>query len=226
MFKRAIVRPPAANFAAGLTLTRLEADPRYPDSTFVEDTAVLAEGCAILTHPGAPSRQGEVASIRETLTQFYSKFYTITPPGTLEGGDICEAGQHFLIGVSERTNEAGARQLAGFLAQEGYTSALVDIRGTKGILHLKSGLTYLGDNRLLLIDALAGHGAFRDYEVVRVESAELYAANGVRGIAGRCARPRLPDVGARNVRIPEDGRRIELLVAPVLTCGWSWRLTL
>ena len=209
MFKRAIVRPPAANFAEGLStanlgkpdfkkaleqhtrycaaleqcglaVTRLEPDERYPDSTFVEDVAVLTEHCAILTHPGAASRKGEVASIREPLARFYSKFQTLTPPGTLDGGDICEAGTHFFIGVSERTNAAGARQLAGFLAQEGYPSTPVDIHGVTGILHLKSGIAYLGDNRLVLIDALAGRPAFQGYDSVRVKPAENYAANCVR----------------------------------------------
>ena len=93
---------------------------------------------------------------------------------------ICEAGAHFFIGVSARTNEEGARQLAGFLAQEGFTSSLVDIRGVPGILHLKSGLTYLGDNRLVLIDALADRPAFQGYEIIRVEPGENYAANCVR----------------------------------------------
>jgi dimethylargininase len=209
MFTKAIVRPPAANFAdglttvdlgkpvfakaleqharycealqrCGLTLTRLEPDARHPDSTFVEDTAVLTPHSAILTHPGAPSREGEVAAIRDLLPRFYSRFHTITAPGTLDGGDICEAGTHFFIGVSERTNAEGAAQLAGFLAQEGLTSSVVDIHGVPGILHLKSGVVSLGDNRLVAIDALASHPAFRGYEIVPVPPAENYAANCVR----------------------------------------------
>ena len=209
MFKRAIVRPPAANFADGLTkaglgrpdvelalrqhaaycaalercglsLTRLEPEPRHPDSTFVEDVAVLTEHCAILTHPGAPSRMGEVDSIREPLKRFYSKFRTIEAPGTLDGGDICEAGTHFYIGISERTNAEGARQLAGFLAEEGFTSTLVDIHGVPGILHLKSGIAYLGDDRLALIDGFFGRAEFSCYETLRVDPRENYAANAVR----------------------------------------------
>ena len=209
MFKNAIVRPPGANFAEGLTtvdlgvpiyekaleqheryclalqqcgvaLTRLEADLGFPDSTFVEDAAILTDRCAILTYPGAPSRQGDVEGIKETLTQFYSSFNVIMPPGTLDGGDICEAGNHFFIGISERTNEEGARQLAVFLAQEGYTSTFVDIREINDMLHLKSGIAYLGDNRLALMDALAGHEAFRGYEIMHVEPTENYAANCVR----------------------------------------------
>ena len=209
MFKHAIVRAPGANFAEGLTtvdlgapiigvaleqheeycqalrqcglaVTKLPADRRYPDSTFVEDAAVLARHAAILTRPGAASRQGEVESIQATLAQFFSTNFTITSPGTLEGGDICEAGGHFFIGISQRTNEEGARQLAGFLSQAGCTSSTVDIRGVQSILHLKSGIAYLGDNRLVLIDELAEMGGFNGYNIVRVEPAENYAANCVR----------------------------------------------
>ena len=206
---RAIVRPPAANFAAGLTsvdlgtpvyaraieqheaycaalercglgLIRLDAEERYPDSTFVEDTAVLAGDCAILTRPGAPSRAGEVATVGTALAQFYSRLQSIKEPGTLDGGDVCEAGNHFFIGISERTNEAGAQQLVEILAQAGYTSLCVDIRGVEGILHLKSGIAALSENRLVLIGALAQRPEFHGYDLVRVNAVEEYAANCVQ----------------------------------------------
>jgi dimethylargininase len=209
LFTRAIVRPPAANFAEGLTsvdlgkpdfqkaleqharycealrecgleLTHLEADADFPDSTFVEDTAVLTPQVAFLTRPGARSREGEVVGTAHALRGVYSRFHAITAPGTVDGGDICQMDNHFVIGVSGRTNTAGAQQLAGFLAQEGFTSAPVDIRGVSGILHLKSGISYLGDRRLVAIDALADHPAFRDYEIVRIAPEESYAANFLR----------------------------------------------
>ncbi len=179
----------AALEQCGLTLTRLEADERFPDSTFVEDAAViiaeLDEGGgsgpnAVLTRPGAPSRAGEVASIAAVLEQFFSDLTSIKEPGTLDGGDICEAADHFFIGISERTNEAGAQQLAKVLTSCGYTSTFVDIRSVNNILHLKSGLAYLGDNRLAVIDSLAAHDAFRPYELVRVNASEEYAANCLR----------------------------------------------
>jgi dimethylargininase len=208
-FRSAIVRPPAANFANGLTtqdlgapsydkalqqhaaycqalrqcgleLTELPADPDYPDSTFVEDTAILTPRGAILSRPGAASREGEVAAMRPALALFYDDLAEITTPGTLDGGDICEAGEHFFIGVSERTNEVGAKQLASWLSRLGYTSALVDIHGVPGILHLKSGIASLGEGRLALIDPLAEHPAFRGYEVIRLRPEENYAANCVR----------------------------------------------
>ena len=207
MFTRAIVRPPAPNFRegltsvnlgapnyelaleqheaycaalehCGLTLTRLEPDPDYPDSTFVEDTAVLTDRCGILARPGAPSRAGEVAKLRAVLADFYPSLLSIEAPATLDGGDICDAGDHFFIGISERTNEAGAQQLAEMLRSFNYTSSFVDIRGVEGILHLKSGLAYLGDKRLAVIAELADR--VRGYDLVSVNSDEEYAANCVR----------------------------------------------
>lgn len=141
---------------------------------------MIAPGCAVLTRPGAASREGEVVAIRAAIEQFSPTPRTITAPGTLDGGDICEAGRHFFIGLSLRTNEEGARQLAGFLAAAGYTSSVVDIRRTPGILHLKSGVVALDDQRLVAIDALAGHEAFRGYDMIRVSEGEEYAANCVR----------------------------------------------
>jgi len=209
MFSRAIIRPPGTNYAEGLTrvalgapdyeralrqhaaycealercglkLIHLATDESYPDSTFVEDTAVLIPAGAILTRPGAASRMGEVESIKGTLSRLCPRIDSIQEPGTVDGGDICEAGNHFFIGLSNRTNEAGAGQLAKLLASYGYTSSFVDIRNVKDILHLKSGLAYLGDNRLVVIEALANRKEFNGYELVRVNVDEEYAANCVR----------------------------------------------
>lgn len=164
----------------GLSLTVLEELPGFPDSTFVEDTAVLNSQFAILTNPGAESRKGEVQLIKPALKPFFNQFYSITPPGTLEGGDICEAGSHFFIGISHRTNEEGARQLSEFLKTIGITSSTVDIRKIPGILHLKSGIAYLGDKTLIVIDSLKDHPAFRDWKIIPVDAEENYAANCVR----------------------------------------------
>jgi dimethylargininase len=161
----------------GLTLTRLAADERYPDSTFVEDTAVLTERGAIVTRPGAASRFGEIEEIRSVLLDHFPRVFEIREPGTLDGGDICEAGGEFFIGVSHRTNEHGAAQLAAFLSAFGFDSTLIDIRGLSNILHLKSGLAYLGGNRLLVINELKSLKQLSDYEPVDVDSAEAYAAN-------------------------------------------------
>jgi dimethylargininase len=235
MFTRAIVRTPAPNFAeglttaglgrpdyelalrqheaycaalerCGLTLKRLEPDPNYPDSTFVEDVAILSKRCAVLTRPGAPCRRGEVESLRNVLAQFFPSLHEIESAGTVDGGDICQVAEHFFIGLSARTNEAGARQLSKMLEDVGYSTSIVDIgvrvptsvgpssaatnRPTKvgtltpdsfgSLLHLKSGIAWLGDNRLAISDALAEHPEFIRFDLVRVDWAENYAANCVR----------------------------------------------
>lgn len=187
----------AALEQCGLQLIRLEADERYPDSCFVEDAAVIAESSAdyadyadskrddlraarkqaILTRPGAPSRQEEVVSMRSELARLFPLLDEIRSPGTVDGGDICEAGTHFFIGISERTNEEGARQLAEILTTHGCTSSFVDIRGVTGLLHLKSGLASLGDKTLVVTEALAKHEEFRGYDLIQVEPGEEYAAN-------------------------------------------------
>jgi dimethylargininase len=166
--------------ACGLHLTVLDEDLQHPDSTFVEDTAVLARRAAILSRPGTKSRSGEVARIRETVLRFFPKHYAIVAPGTLDGGDICEAENHFFIGLSQRTNEEGARQLADSLVKEGYTSSTMDIRGMTGILHLKSGVSYIGDHTFVLMNELADNPQFKGYRIIRVSATESYAANCVR----------------------------------------------
>jgi dimethylargininase len=174
----------------GLTLTRLEPDEEFPDSTFVEDTTVIIRSprsvepssppTAILTNPGAASRVGEVQNMKKVISQFVMEIRSIIPPATLDGGDICEADGHFFIGISDRTNEAGAMQLADLLRSFGYSSRLVDVKNLANILHLKSGLAYLGDGRLVVIDGLADREEFLNHELLRLTAEEVYAANCVR----------------------------------------------
>ena len=208
-FSRAIVRPPGRNFAEGLTtaglgppnlaraleqhraycealrrcgleVIELPPDEERPDSTFVEDTAVLTPHGALIARPGAVSRRDETAAIRTALLPHFPRPASIHAPGTLDGGDICDAGGIVLIGLSERTNEAGVRQLAAWLEGLGVKSRTVDIRGTSGVLHLKSGIAFLGDGRLAVIEAMAGRPELSGFEEVRVPAGEEYAANCLR----------------------------------------------
>ncbi|MDX2182894.1 MAG: hypothetical protein SFW08_02810 [Gemmatimonadaceae bacterium] len=165
----------------GLALTRLPVEPRFPDSTFVEDTALIIPGrAAMLTRPGAASRAGEVDAIAPAVQASFPGAARIEAPGTLDAGDVCEAEGVVFIGVSARTNDAGATQLAEWLRTLEIHSRVVDIRETPGILHLKSGVVALAGHRLLAIDALASHPAFGDFEVLRVPADEAYAANCVQ----------------------------------------------
>jgi dimethylargininase len=208
-FGHAIVRPPAATFAQGITssrlgppdlplalrqhraycealerpglsLVRLGPDPSFPDSTFVEDAAVVTARGAILTRPGAPSRLGEVTAVGSALRQWFPDLVEITAPGTLDGGDVCEAGEHFFIGFSHRTNREGGAQLAQWLGRAGFGSSVIDIQAIPGLLHLKTGLSWLGGRRLLATGEIAAHEALSGWDVVQVPVGEDYAANCIR----------------------------------------------
>lgn len=164
----------------GLSLTILPADPRHPDGCFVEDTALLTPRGAILMRPGAPSRQGEVHAIGAALRGLFREIPQIFGPGTVDAGDVCDADGHFLIGLSSRTNDEGARQLAGFLGDLGYPSSIIDMRATRGLLHLKSGIAWLGDGRLVVTPGIPRVPAFAPYELIEVPDAERYASNCLR----------------------------------------------
>jgi dimethylargininase len=127
--------------------------------------------------PGASSRRGEVDSIRGELSRLNPSVDEIQTPGTLDGGDVCEAGTHFFIGISERTNEDGARHLGRILAREGFTHHLVDTSGISGLLHMKSGVAYPGDNTLIVTEALAIQEQFRSYHLLHIDPGDEYAAN-------------------------------------------------
>lgn len=166
--------------ACGLSLTVLPADPRHPDGCFVEDTALLTERGAIVTRPGAPSRRGEVDLIEAALHGLFPEIPRINAPGTVDAGDVCEAEGHFLIGLSARTNEAGAEELASLLGDLGYRATLLDIRSHRELLHLKTGISYLGDGRMLATNAVPRVPALDVYELIEVPASERYAANALR----------------------------------------------
>ena len=117
----------AALAQCGLDVTVLPADERYPDSTFIEDTAILTGRFAVVTNPGAPSRNDEKHAARSAVQRFYDAVAAIEPPGTLDGGDVMAVRGHFFIGLTARTNVHGARQLVALLEQNGYTGATVSL---------------------------------------------------------------------------------------------------
>jgi dimethylargininase len=202
MFTHAITRLPGPNFAEGITtadlgqpdyhliqeqhrayrqallslgldVAVLPAEPGFPDAYFVEDPIIVTPNIAVITRPGALSRRGEENTL-EPILHYYRPIYRILPPGTLEGGDVLMVGNHFFIGLSERTNSEGATQLATILADAGHTSETVPV--TAG-LHLKSDVSLVGDQTLLLTPALADQPFFAQFQKILVDEDEAYAAN-------------------------------------------------
>lgn len=160
----------------GLEVTVLEGDERFPDSCFVEDPAVVMEGCAVITNPATDSRNGEKIDIVDVIRKFYSddRIFHIEAPGTMEGGDVMLVGKHFFVGQSDRTNAEGARQFNEIVTKFGYTSSTVEV--TEG-LHLKDFVIYLENNNMLVTEKMDKEPAFKDFNRFIVDPDELYAIN-------------------------------------------------
>ena len=158
----------------GLEVTTLSADDRLPDSVFVEDTAVVTDRCAIVARPGAERRRGEVPGVEEKVSGLYENVERIVGPGTLDGGDVLQVGDHFYVGLTRRTNREGAGQLADILRRYGFGASFV---GLRRFLHLKTGVSYPGGNDMLVAGELAGKVEFEDFDRIVVPPEEEYAAN-------------------------------------------------
>ncbi|MBQ2691338.1 MAG: N(G),N(G)-dimethylarginine dimethylaminohydrolase [Clostridia bacterium] len=160
----------------GVQVTVLEAMEEYPDSCFIEDDAVLTKKCAIITNPGAPSRNGEKEHIVEVIKKFYDedKIAYIEAPGTLEGGDVMMVGDHFYVGRSARTNEEGIRQFIAILESFGLTGSEVTL---EKVLHLKTGVNYLENNTFLVAGEFVEKEEFKNAKQILIPDDEAYAAN-------------------------------------------------
>lgn len=158
----------------GLETIVLETDENYPDSVFVEDSALLTPECAIICRPGAESRRGETESIRPVIEEYYRLVYEVSAPGTVEAGDVMMVGSHYYIGLSERTNSEGAKQLISLLEKHGMTGSVIELRD---VLHLKTGVSYLENNTLLASGEFLQKKEFQSFNIIDVDPSEGYAAN-------------------------------------------------
>jgi dimethylargininase len=161
----------------GVSVCVLPSDARYPDGCFVEDTAIVTEKGAVITNPGNPSRAGETAEIEAVLalTKMASIVATISPPGTVDGGDVLRVGNKFIIGLSKRTNAAGADQLSVVLKQLGFDAATIQI--PPDVLHLKTGVSFIGGNTIIAFPSLALNEHFAGFNKIVPAENDRYAAN-------------------------------------------------
>ncbi|MFK9092206.1 dimethylarginine dimethylaminohydrolase family protein [Bacillus salipaludis] len=206
MFKNTIVKTPGESYINGLTTSDLgspilekaleqheayikalkicgvevmilPSNNEFPDSTFVEDTAVLTPNFAVISNPGALSRNGEIHEMEPAVKSFYEKIYYIKSPGTLDGGDILQIEDHFYIGLSARTNLEGAEQLKQILELEDYKATIIQL---DKFFHLKTGIAYLGDQTVVVAGEFIDHPDFNTYSKIIVPPEEEYAANCIR----------------------------------------------
>ena len=160
--------------SCGLEVIILKPDEEFPDSTFVEDTALLTDKCAVVTNPGAMSRRDEILAITHELKNHYGNLEYIKEPGSVDAGDIMMVDNHFYIGLSGRTNSSGSEQMKNFLAGYGYSASSINI---SEMLHLKSGIAYLGNNNLLVAGELVENSEFEHFNKLVVPDNEQYASN-------------------------------------------------
>ena len=168
----------AALTSTGATVVELPALEAFPDSLFVEDTALCLPEGAVLMRPGAPSRLGEAAEMAPTLQHLYDQVLTIQGPGTIEGGDILTTESEILVGQSARTNSAGIAELTGLVARWGYR--VRELQTPPGVLHFKTDCSLLDGETILSTPRLAAAGGFQGYQVIHTAEGEEAAANSIR----------------------------------------------
>ncbi len=168
----------AALKAAGLSVHVLPPLDDFPDSIFVEDPALCLDSVAVLLRPGAPTRLGESAAIEPSLGAFFGELLHIETPGFVDGGDLLLTERELVIGLSQRTDAEGARQLEKIAYSRGIAARAV--ASPPGVLHLKSACALLDEETLLVTAALAASDVFSGYRCLIVPQGEDYAANAIR----------------------------------------------
>ncbi len=161
---------------AGCTILRVDPAPGLPDAVFVEDAAVVFDEVAIITRPGAVARRAETDAVADAVGR-YRPLELIQPPATVDGGDVLVVARDVYVGVSSRTNAAAVGQLRAILGPHGYRVHPVEVTGC---LHLKSAVTALADDRLLVNGEWVDRGRFSSCGVIDVDPLEPPAANIVR----------------------------------------------
>lgn len=157
----------------GSEVITLPQDPAFPDAVFVEDTAVVLDELAIITRPGAESRRREPDAVAEVLGR-YRKLRRIEAPATLDGGDVLRVDRQLFVGLSTRTDPEAVRQLSAIAEPLGYQVHSVDVHAA---LHLKTAVTQVAANTLLINAEWVNRQAFSSFDLIEIDPAEPYAAN-------------------------------------------------
>jgi dimethylargininase len=165
----------------GFQVVVLSADQAHPDCHFIEDTAVVVGGAALLTRPGHLSRRGEPVPVGEALRRWLP-VTVMEEPATLDGGDVLRVGRRLFVGCGERSNAAGLQALARFATPLGFEVVPIEV---KGVLHLKSAVTAVDEHTVLVGRGASGLAALSGIDLVDLEDPDPEAANVVRLPDGR-----------------------------------------
>lgn len=167
----------AALEQAGVRVHRLPPLADFPDSVFIEDVALCLPEAVILLRPGAPSRAGEAEATAAALRECFPVLHRVED-GHVDGGDILATGREILVGLSDRTDNAGIVALGEILDNMGY--AMRKVETPPGVLHFKTDCALLDENTVLATPRLAQSGCFDGYEIVETAPDEEAAANAIR----------------------------------------------
>jgi dimethylargininase len=188
----------------GVSVKTLSENEAYPDSCFVEDTAIVVDELAVMCSMGVPSRRGETGLIERELSR-YREIARISLPATIEGGDVLRIGKKIFVGQSRRTNNEGIEELAKILEPFGYR--VVPVR-TKGSLHFKSACTAIDDETLFVNPDWVELEALRDFNLVYTPAEEPWSANLLRVGATVCVQAGCPRAAELVGRIAD---RVEII---------------
>lgn len=157
----------------GCAVLELPAEADLPDSVFVEDTAVILPEVALLTRPGADSRRPETESIARALAP-YREIVHVESPATVDGGDVLVVGKKIFVGMSTRSNPESVKQMNQLLGRFGYEIQGVEVHD---VLHLKSAITRVDDETLLINRNWMDVENFEGYRLIDIDPSEAFAAN-------------------------------------------------
>jgi dimethylargininase len=166
----------AALIDLGCEIRRIPADDRYPDAVFIEDTAIVLDEVAVITRPGAESRRGELDAVAAVIGE-YRTLVRIEAPATIDGGDVLQLDDVLYVGRTLRTTDEGIAQLRDLIAPYGYSVVSVAV---DGCLHLKSAVTRVGSDTLLMNRRWVSPSIFEGWRIIDVDDDEPSAANALR----------------------------------------------
>ena len=159
---------------AGAHVVTLEPLDDFPDSPFVEDTTIILDHEALICPMKEESRRGEIASVAEIINKRRTVIKYLEPPATLDGGDVLITGPAVFVGQSTRTNRRAVAALAAVCGKPCLPVAV------KRGLHLKSAVSYLGGNLLVIDPSSVDTSPFKNFDWIEVDEKERYAANCLR----------------------------------------------
>ena len=193
----------------GQQVISLPAEPDLPDSVFVEDIAIVLNEIAILTNPGAVSRRPEVESISNALNPF-RELVSIQAPGILDGGDILVMGNAIFVGISSRSNQTATQQLNEIVNPFGYQVKGISV---EGCLHLKSAVTKVAEDTLLINPNWVSKDHFQEYKMIEIDPTEMNGANALQIFSTVIYQPCYPRTAEK---LMNTGIKVEMVDASEL----------